>query len=88
MSGFLDQSEIDRLEVELVQLNVKKELAESAKEKVRVMYYDIVGSPLFTSLDTLEEIGKAINDMDIRIKPDSKYSLAFINLKSSYLKRL
>lgn len=88
MSGFLDQSEIDRLEVELVQLNAKKELAESAKEKVRVMYYDIVGSPLFTNLDTLEEIGKAINDMDIRIKPDSKYSLAFINLKSSYLKRL
>lgn len=88
MSGFLDQTEIDKLEAELVQLNVKKSKADSAREKVKAMYYDITSTPLFSELKTLDEIGQAINDMDIRIKPNSKYSVAFINLKSSYLKRL
>lgn len=88
MSGFLDQREIDKIQAELTALKIKKELAESAKEKIKLMYYDTTGSPLFSDLDSLEEIGKCINTIDNWLKPDSKYSMAFISLKSNYLKRI
>lgn len=88
MAEFLDQSEIDRLEYELVTLGAKKENARLALDKIKEMYYDIVKMPLFSNLDSLEEIGECISKMDSKIQPNSKYSDSFIRLKASYLKRI
>lgn len=87
MSGFLDQSEIDRLQYELAVLTSKKQLALEAKDKIKTMYFDIVKAPLMSSLENLDEIREAINQMEIHIKQDSKYKDSLFSLKASYQKR-
>ena len=88
MSGFLDQSEIDRIQQELAGLSHKKDLAESAKDKIRNMYYDTIGYPINSAFDSLEEIGRCVTDVGLSIQSNSKYFQSFNILKSSYLKRI
>ena len=85
---FLDQDEIDRLQKELSIVTAKVNLAQSAKDKVKIMFYDTTGSPLHSKLDNLDEIGSIINTIDSCIKTNSKYFDSFSKLKFSYLKKV
>lgn len=88
MADFLDQAEIDRLQYELVAIGAKKEKAHNCVDKIKEMFYDTVKMPLFSNLDSLEEIGECINKLESYIKRESKYYASFLLLKSRYLKRL
>lgn len=88
MSSFLDQSEIDKLQMELASLDEKKTRASSAKQKIRTMYYDILKNGCPNDLNTLDEIGIIINNINAEIIPSSKYYDSFNKLKYSYMDRV
>lgn len=88
MADILDQEAIDKLKNRLDSLTDLRGSANSAKDKISLMYYDIVGLPLQNALDTLSEIGDAVNDINNVIKIDSKYYTSFLMLKTSYLRRV
>lgn len=65
---FLDQDEIDRLQQELSVVTAKVNLAQSAKDKVKIMFYDTTGSPLHSKLDNLDKqvhvaVWRAVRDI-------------------------
>lgn len=88
MSEFLDQDAIDAIKNKLDSLNNLKDLAESAKEKIAIMYYDLCREPMRSNLETLDEIGDVIDAIERRLKYDSKYTESFFMLRNSYIKRL
>ena len=88
MSSFLDQSEIDRLQMELASLDEKKSRASTAKQKIRTMYYDILKYGCPNNMDTIDEIGSIVNDINSKIMPSSKYYDSFNKLKYTYLDRI
>lgn len=88
MASFLDQDEIDRLQYELLNIRAKKEKAQDAKDKVKEMYYDIVKTPLYSNLESLDEIGTCIDKLSQHIVLKSKYYDDYMRLKTSYLRRL
>lgn len=88
MSQFLDQDEIDRLQYELVQINSKKEKSISAKEKIKDMYYNILNKYCNHNLDTIENIGQCINEINSQMKTSSEYYQSFTMLKNSHTKRI
>lgn len=88
MSSFLDQSEIDRLQMELANLDAKKDKANTAKQKIRTMYYDILKYGCPNNMDSIDEIGIVVNDINAKIMPSSKYYDSFNKLKYSYMDRV
>lgn len=88
MSGFLDQSEIDKLQYELAILDQKVEKSKTAKDKIRKMYFDTIKHNCPNNMETLDEIGIVINDINMKIGNASKYYESFNTLKNSYSKRV
>lgn len=88
MSGFLDQDEIDKLQLELAIVTEKKEKSMSAKAKIRVKYAELVRYSCQNDMNTIDEIGTVINDINMRITPSSQYNESFDMLKSSFTRRL
>lgn len=88
MSGFLDQSEIDKLQYELAILDEKVEKSKTAKEKIRKMYTELIRHNCPNNMDNLDEIGVVINDINMKINNSSKYYDSFSNLKYSYSQRV
>ena len=88
MPSFLDQDAIDALQEKLSSLSSLQEDANNAKDKIAVMYYDLCKTPLRSKLDTLDEIGNTIDEMEKHLKYDSKYAESFFMLRNSYIKRL
>jgi hypothetical protein len=79
--GMMDQSEIDAF----VRKAKLAEDCKSAKEKVKIIYESALGENTFYSeLNTLDEIGSVIDDIDNSIQGDNEYYLDFARLKSSY----
>lgn len=70
--AFLDQDEIDRLQLELASLNEKKNLAQSAKAKIKRMYATLVSYECPNDMNALQEIGTVINDINMKILTSSE----------------
>lgn len=87
MAEFLDQDAIDRLERELSLAGPKFELAQKAKDKIRLMYYDVTKHPLLNPLDTLTDVCHLIRILSSCIQNDNKYYLSFMLLKNTYIRR-
>lgn len=88
MSQFLDQNAIDLIEFELAQVSIKKEFALIATEKVKDMYFKVIGQFCVHQLDSLDSIGSAISDIESLIRPNNKYYPSFLMLKRSYQNRV
>lgn len=86
--SILEQDEIDKLQRELANLYQKKDLALRAREKIRAMHLEVLGSTCLSVLETLEEIGDCINRINSKITRQSKYYDSFNLLKQSYQRRL
>lgn len=86
--SILEQDEIDRLQRELANLYQKKDLALRAREEIRAMHLEVLGSTCLSVLETLEEIGDCINRINSKITRQSKYYDSFNLLKQSYQRRL
>ena len=86
--SILEQDEIDKLQRELANLDQRKDLALRAREKIRTMHLEILGSACLSDLETLEDIGALISRLDSKILPSTKYYESFSKLKQSYFKRL
>ena len=86
--AILEQDEIDRLQRELANLYQKKDLALRAKEKIRAMHLEVLGSVCLSDLETLEEIGDTINRINSKITRQNTYFDSFNLLKQSYQRRL
>ena len=83
----LEQNEIDKLQEAIEGIKAKKDLANSAKDKLNIICINVLDVPLIYTLDTLDEIGGLIKKIDDKIKPYDKYYDSFLKLKHSYLKR-
>lgn len=88
MAEFLDQDAIDRLQHELSLYGPKMELANSAKSKIRLMYFEVFKYPLLNPLGNLTDIGRAIKDLSTEITESSQYYSSFTLLKNAYIKRV
>lgn len=88
MAEFLDQEAIDKLQHELSLFGPKIELANSAKAKIRLMYFEVIKQPLLNPLSNLVDIGRAIKEMSSEITTSSQYYNSFNLLKLSYIKRM
>ena len=86
--SILEQDEIDRLQRELANLDQRKDLALRAREKIRAMHLDVLGSACLSDLETLDEIGAIISKLDSKILPSTKYYESFLRLKQSYFSRI
>ena len=86
--SILEQDEIDRLQRELANLDQRKDLALRAREKIRAMHLEILGSVCLSDLETLDDIGYCIDKLDSKILQSTKYYESFSKLKQSYFKRL
>lgn len=73
MAEFLDQEAIDKLQYELSLFEPKIELSKTAKDKIRLMYFELFKYPLLNPLSNLAEIGRAIKDLSSVIQEDSRY---------------
>ena len=88
MAEILEQTAIDELLKLNEELEAKKAVAETAKEKIREMYIDSCGYRCFEYMDTLASIGLAIKDIAELIHRDSIYFPSFMLLKQSYENKL
>ena len=88
MSIFLDQDEIDRLQQELAIVSKKKEIAQTAKEKIKKMYFDTVQVICPNNMNTLAEIGIVIDGLSAHMKSANQYYDSYYKLKYSYTKRV
>lgn len=88
MSIFLDQDEIDRLQHELAEASKKKEIAQTAKEKIKRMYFDTVQSICPNNMNTLAEIGVVIDGLSAYMQSANEYYDSYYKLKFSYTKRV
>ena len=86
--SILEQDEIDRLQRELANLDQRKDLALRAREKIRAMHLEILGSACLSDLETLDDIGALISRLDSKILTSTKYYESFNLLKQSYFERL
>ena len=86
--SILEQDEIDRLQLELANVERLKDLALRAKEKIRAMYFSVLSTICVSDLETLEDIGEVIDKLDSKINRQSKYFDSFNLLKQSYQRRL
>jgi hypothetical protein len=84
MAEILEQNAIDKLLKLNEELEAKKAIADSAKEKIREMYIDTCGYRCFEDMDTLVSIGSVIKDIAELIHRDSIYFPSFMMLKQSY----
>ena len=86
--SILEQDEIDKLQRELANLDQRKDLALRAREEIRAMYLEILGSVCLSDIETLDDIGALISRLDSKILPSTKYYESFSKLKQSYQRRL
>ena len=86
--SILEQDEIDKLQRELANLDQRKDLALRAREKIRAMHLEILGSVYLSDIETLDDIGYVIDKLDSKISPSTKYYESFSKLKQSYFERL
>ena len=86
--SILEQDEIDKLQRELANLDQRKDLALRAREKIRAMHLEILGSVCLSDLETLDDIGALISRLDSKILPSTKYYESFLRLKQSYFSRI
>lgn len=84
MAEILEQDAIDKLLKLNAELEAKKIIADSAKEKIREMYINTCGYRCFEDMDTLTSIGLVIKDIAELIHRDSIYFPSFMMLKQSY----
>lgn len=84
MAVILEQSNIDELVQLQLELDRKKTVALTAKEKIGEMFISVLGYPSFEGLDTLDSIGRVITEIATEIKYDNKYMPSFLMLKQSY----
>lgn len=87
MAEFLDQEAIDKLQYELALAGPKIELAKSAKDKIRLMYFEITKHPLVNPLDSVADIAHLIKVLSTVIDSTNKYYSSFMLLKNSYIRR-
>jgi hypothetical protein len=81
MAEFLEQDAIDAYVRKQAMIAASK----TAKEKVQQIYEDVLPNmPFAYSLDSLDNIGECIDDIDRMISSDYKYYEDFIRLKTSY----
>ena len=84
MAEILEQNAIDKLLKLNEELEAKKAVADSAKEKIKEMYINTCGYKCFEDMDTLVSIGLVIKDIAELIHRDSMYFPSFMMLKQSY----
>lgn len=88
MAEFLDQDAIDKLQYELSIVGPKIDKSNSAKDKIRLMYFELFKYPLLNPLSNLTEIGRAIKEISTIIQENSQYYYSFNLLKTTYIKRV
>lgn len=86
--AFLNQSEIDKLQMKMESLGYLKEIAYRARVKVKLMHLNVTNMHCVFNLETIEEIGEAIKLIDSKITNQNKYYESFSKLKYSYQQRI
>lgn len=84
MADILEQDAIDKLLKLNEELETKKAIAQTAKEKIREMYLNTCGYRCFEDMNTLDSIGVVIKNIAQFIPKDSQYLPSFMMLKQSY----
>ena len=90
MAEFLDQSEIDKVMAEM-KINERKEkikLSLTAKEKLGIIYEDVISTIMENELNTIQDIGDYVLRIGGAINSDNNYYLDFKRLETSYEKKV
>ena len=86
--SILEQDQIDKLQLELANLENMKQLASRAREKIYAMHSSVLTYACLSELETLEEIGEVISRIGTKITRQSVYYESFNLLKKSYQSRI
>lgn len=86
--SFLEQNQIDLLQEEMAHIKEKVEKSISAKMKIKNIYWDILRKRCPNNMETTEEIGIVIDNIDSIIEDDHESYNCFLRLKITYMSRI